>query len=252
MAPGKPFPIEFSELNHIDPDSKLRTPAGSIRYWVDLVPTEETYHEFDVGATRKGADFEIRVTVWNVKGVTIYQDDGQRNDLIVRGTLIIRSIDGSVTRHTKETDCHKFCNQDGTFNWRWKWPVVCPAASCSLVLQLMDSDALTDAEPLYDPEVVPLDHHLRLAYTNYIHHKNIENAVMGNHRTYVLFDSWPAGKMKCSIFFIFLINQNLVEVELMVMMFSCGAAPFLLSMCMLSGPILALLAIVRFSRFCYQ
>lgn len=153
LAPGKPFPVEFADLFHIDPDSKLRTPAGSIRYWVDLVPSEEPYTDYDVAAARQGADFEIRVTVWNVKGVTIFMDDGQRNDLIVRGTLVVRSVDGTVTRFTRDTDCHKFSNSDANFNWRWKFTVNCPAASCSLVLQLLDSDSLTDPEPIYDPEV---------------------------------------------------------------------------------------------------
>ncbi|CAD7959106.1 unnamed protein product [Amoebophrya sp. A25] len=193
VAPGKPFPIEFGQLSHIDPESSLKTPAGSIRYWVDLVPTEENYQNCEIAAAKAAACFEIRCTVWNVKGVSIFKDDGQRNDLIVRGTLIVRSIAGEVTRYTKETDCHKLCNADGNFNWRWKYDVDCPAASASLVLQLLDSDALSDSEPLYDPEVVPLDHHLRLAYTNF---RDKPGEVLGERRVHVVFDSWPADAPK--------------------------------------------------------
>lgn len=123
LGPSRPFPIEFGILNKIDPISHMKTPSGSIRYWVDLVPIDDTYNVQDIGEAIRGVKLEIRVTIWDVTEVTIYKDTGMRNDLVVRGILIIRDIAGKVTRVTKDTDTHTFCNEHGIFNWKWKYQV---------------------------------------------------------------------------------------------------------------------------------
>ena len=73
LGPPRPYPIEFNDLRKIDKESNLSIPCGYMRYWVDLVPADEGYNEFDVGNACVMGDFELRATIWGCEMINIFK-----------------------------------------------------------------------------------------------------------------------------------------------------------------------------------
>jgi len=130
------------------------------------------------------------VVVCNVKNIGIYKDAGQRNDLLVKGKLITKDIAGNRSISTTVTDTHKFAHKDATFNWRWKFPITCPIGAASLMLSLIDEDALSADDPIYKGKEIPLDHLIRLAYQKWL---TDPFAVLGQSTKVVLFNEHGDG-----------------------------------------------------------
>jgi len=78
-----------------------------------------------------------------------------------------------------------------------KFQVDCPIQAASLVLLLLDMDSLGDPEPIYDPVVIPLDHHIRLSYIKERDFPHSEP--LGIHKRNIIFDSWPKGTKSTKI-----------------------------------------------------
>ncbi len=62
-------------------------------------------------------DAELRVIVWQTKDVKFHDLSEKCNDLYARG-----EIDSQIL----ETDTHWRCRNRGSFNYRWKFPMVLP------------------------------------------------------------------------------------------------------------------------------
>jgi len=176
------------ELRKVDEESSLSVPCGHMRYWVDMVPSDEQYNDYDVGSAAVMGDFELRITIWGIDMINIFRDAGMRNDMVVKGSLLIRDIKGDLIKLDRETDCHKMAHDVARFNYRWKFDVQCPIASASLVIRLEDEDLISDHDAIYDPKVIPLDHHLRLTYRNW---KLNPEKILGAAHMQIVFDAWP-------------------------------------------------------------
>jgi len=60
----------------------------------------------------------MRVIVWQTKDVTVFMDQAELcNDLF---------LSGEYGEKTLETDTHWRCRNVGSFNWRWKFPIMLP------------------------------------------------------------------------------------------------------------------------------
>jgi hypothetical protein len=83
---------------------------------------------------------------------------------VIKGVLVTRDSKGTLKKMSKETDCHKYCQATGKFNWRWKFKLKCPVRSASLVVSLVDNDVIGDDDPIYLPKVVPLGKAMKTRY----------------------------------------------------------------------------------------
>lgn len=188
LAPFPPLPLETRRIVCLDDETGDENETGTIRFWVDLVSADADY--LDATFEKAFIDFEVRITVWDVSGVSIWADVGQRNDLYVKGCLLTKGVKGNISQQNFETDIHKFSHDRAAFNWRWVLNVTMPVTAAILRFRLCDSDSLSGDDSIYDPKSMPLDHQLMLAYRLEINgHKPL-----GTASRHVVFDTWPEGK----------------------------------------------------------
>lgn len=193
LAPFPPLPLETRRIHCYDEETGEKNDTGLIRFWVDLVSADTEY--IDATFQKASIDFEIRMTVWDVNGISIWADMGQRNDLYVKGILVTKGVKGNVTQKNFETDIHKFSHDRAVFNWRWVLDIRMPVTAAVLKFRLCDSDSLTGDDPLYDPKLMPLDHMLMLAYRLEVTGK----PPLGTATRRVIFDTWGAEKKSSKV-----------------------------------------------------
>lgn len=193
LAPPSPIPLETRRIHCADEETGEQNETGTIRFWIDLVSAETEY--IDATFTTKFIDFEVRITCWDVNGITIWSDMGQRNDLYVKGCLMTKGIKGSQIRRDFETDIHKFAHDRAVFNWRWVVDVRMPVVAAALMFRLCDSDTLTGDDPIYDPKIAPLDHQLMLAYRLEVNGEK----PLGTATRKVIFDTWGQDKTSSKV-----------------------------------------------------
>eukprot|EP00397_Hematodinium_sp_SG-2012_P000120 GEMP01000120.1.p1 GENE.GEMP01000120.1~~GEMP01000120.1.p1 ORF type:complete len:2655 (+),score=533.33 GEMP01000120.1:60-8024(+) len=188
VSPAGSMPIEFKTLKRSDPSTNVDLMAGHIRFWIDMVPGDDSnYLPAVIEDIVKPGEFELRVVVWSVRDIGIFKDSGQRNDLLIKGKLTTKDLSGRKSVEKRETDVHKFSNTTGTFNWRWKFPIHLPIKTASLVLSLMDQDTLTADDPIYKSKELPLDHLIRLAYQNW---RDNPTDILGPASQVIVFDEY--------------------------------------------------------------
>jgi hypothetical protein len=160
-----------------------------------MVKAGEDYVAFDFeggpftsGARKDEFEFEIRMTVIDVKNISIFKDSGERNDVTVKAVSVIQTVEGDTDIKVLATDCHKYANDIAEFNWNWKLRVKVPTMSCFLQLKLVDADMLGDDE-IYDPVILPLEQYLRIQNVKRMEGKKF----LPKHIQQVVFDSWPKG-----------------------------------------------------------
>merc|ERR1740121_956743 len=186
LAPPLCLPTDYLDVMLEDEDTGMDTKVGTMRMILDMTRDDEVFHQPEIDT--QSLAMEIRVTIWGVKGISIFKDVGERNDVIVRGKLRVKDIYGRETVINKTTDSHKWAHSDANFNWLWIFNVTAPAMLVSLTLSLMDGDTFTSDDYIYNPVQYPLDHLLMLVYKNF---KDGREPITHPAREKVVFDQWP-------------------------------------------------------------
>jgi len=184
------LPIEAKEIISEDEETGTKVPVGSLRYWVDICPVEQAYMPAKLEA--EGRKFEIRVTVWGITGISIFQDLGERNDVYVEGRLRSMGPKGEVVEKKEKTDVHKWAHDEANFNFMMVYEIQAPAQYCTIDFGMFDEDKMSENDPIYEPKELPLDHMLMLAFNNAIEGRE----PLGIDQTKIVFDSWPKKKKK--------------------------------------------------------
>merc|ERR1719379_1155750 len=207
------MPIENRTVMYLDPDSEMELEVGQMRFWIDMVKAGEDYVAFDFeggpftsGARKDECEFEIRMTVIDVKDISIFKDSGERNDLTVKAYAVVQTVEGETSITQLSTDCHKYANDIAEFNWNWKLRVKVPTMSCFLQLNLVDADMLGD-DQIYDPVTLPLEQYLLVQ-----NKKRMEGQkFLPKHVRQVMFDSWPKGTKVYKGMFCWLCGRRRVD-----------------------------------------
>jgi len=186
LAPQLCLPTEYLDVMLEDEDTGMDTKVGTMRMILDMSRDDEMFHQPEIDT--QSLAMEIRVTIWGVKGISIFKDVGERNDVIVKGKLRVKDIYGRETFHNRQTDSHKWAHSDANFNWLWIFNVTAPVMLVSLTLSLMDEDTFTSDDYIYNPVQYPLDHLLMLVYKNF---KDGRESITHPAREKVVFDQWP-------------------------------------------------------------
>jgi len=179
------FPIERLDLRRRDEQTDTEAIVGSMRFWLEMVPEGVTAPVDNIDYVT--AEFEVRVTIWEVDNIKIYMDWGERNDAYVKGRLNYTDYWGQTGLQVHKTDTHRFAQTKATFNYLWIFKVRAPVKECNLELLIMDSDKISRNDCIYDPKVYSLDHLLMLAMRNVRQGKEH----LGVLKETVTFDSWP-------------------------------------------------------------
>lgn len=159
-------PIETLPLFHPDPLFSDRR-VGALRMWVDLVQEDDPLPEVSFN-NRPGAEFEIRIRVTDVTGISVFKDEfGERNDVYVKAELAMKSPGDGLQRKTFRTDTHKYAREKACFNFEWMFKVPAPMHFCSVEFFLLDEDIFTDNDEIYESKVVPMDALIMKAYHRY-------------------------------------------------------------------------------------
>jgi hypothetical protein len=183
ISPMLNLPIETQDLILADEETGVEEKVGVLRFWVDIFPSGADKR--DVVLAHANVEFEVRITIRDISGIAIFKDFGERNDVLVKGTLHSKSSSGTV-RKNLQTDCHKYANDKASFNWQWVFRVASPANYCYLNLEMVDYDRVSNADPIYEAKQLNLDHLLMLSYHR---HLDSKRPLGEDHRT-IVFDSW--------------------------------------------------------------
>jgi hypothetical protein len=173
-----------------DEETGSMSVVGALRFWVDITPAEAFYEPAKL--TNDSRTFEIRVTIWNIAGISIFQDAGERNDVYVKGKLKTQGPNGIEIVEEQHTDIHKWAHKDACFNFRMVYRVKAPAFYCAIEFGMMDNDKISDPDPIYASKTLNLDHQLMLAFTNALDGRE----PLGIDSTQIVFDAWPTSKNK--------------------------------------------------------
>eukprot|EP00923_Selenidium_pygospionis_P002175 GHVN01003368.1.p1 GENE.GHVN01003368.1~~GHVN01003368.1.p1 ORF type:complete len:1143 (-),score=206.42 GHVN01003368.1:167-3478(-) len=162
LPPLRPMPIEISPLTRGLGAEDIGATTGYLRYIIDMHSENDPYDSLNVSDLSVTEDFELRLTLWKVTDISVFKDNGQRNDLMVE--CRIRWTDYNLVKHYEvyRTDIHSFANREGHFNWRIINPLQLPVASLDCEFRLVDVDAFQEDELIYQPERLPLDSFARL------------------------------------------------------------------------------------------
>jgi len=188
MRPPARSPMESRMLMIDDPSTGIRRSVGKLRYIIDMLPGN-VHAKPPEAMTLKKFPFHIMIKVWGVNGIGIWRDAwAERNDVKVRGTLVVDDLNGTRTLHHRETDTHQMATKEASFNQKWTFALEAPVAAVSLVLRLVDVDTGGLREDLiYKKEVLALDHAVLLCWRNTMHAMPLP----GEFFQEVLFASWP-------------------------------------------------------------
>jgi len=185
-------PIECRELYRSKEDAALGGHGvGSLRLWMDIVPSYDPYSPAQLDNVME--IFEIRVTILDVRGITIFRDLGQRNDAIVHGCLHAKDYLHQEKLAHVQTDVHAWSRSIASFQWRWIFRITAPLTLCALELRLMDKSSLGDVL-IYNPVVLPLDYMVMIAFLNWREGRRR----LGVSREQVIFDTSPMPRRRWS------------------------------------------------------
>jgi hypothetical protein len=184
VAPPGRLPVEIVDMFVEDEDTGTETKAGVLRLWVDMSLESDNYTPAKL--TIPLQDFEVRIVIQHIKNICVFRDAGERNDCKVKGTIKMKDYLGRLKQRTVETDVHQWATSEAAWNWRWIFKVQAPCSVCSLAFSLMDSDSMSDDDPIYDTKEYPLDHMVMLALTS----RRDGLPPLGTLKEKVVFDSW--------------------------------------------------------------
>ena len=148
-------PIESVALYDADPLFADRQ-VGSMRLWVDMV--EESYSLPEVHfSTGKKEEFEVRIRVKDVDGISVFKDFGERNDVYIKAELSIQSPGGGLQNKIFRTDTHRYAREKACFNYEWVFQVPAPTHFCSVEFFMCDEDTFGEVDEIYKSKVVSLE-----------------------------------------------------------------------------------------------
>eukprot|EP00745_Piridium_sociabile_P020311 TRINITY_DN31229_c0_g3_i1.p1 TRINITY_DN31229_c0_g3~~TRINITY_DN31229_c0_g3_i1.p1 ORF type:complete len:496 (+),score=46.58 TRINITY_DN31229_c0_g3_i1:80-1567(+) len=170
LGPKRPFPLEILDVRRKGSTDALGIHTGSLRVIVDLVPDDDDllYDDVPIEDCVRIENFDIRLVIWRVEGITIFKDLSRRNDVVFEITLISTAFDGRRKQVTQRTDCHKFAQDVANFNWRMIFPISVPAYHIELLVKMIDVDNVGADSFIYSPTSYQLDHLARVSYNRQI------------------------------------------------------------------------------------
>eukprot|EP00929_Paragymnodinium_shiwhaense_P066234 TRINITY_DN33197_c0_g1_i1.p1 TRINITY_DN33197_c0_g1~~TRINITY_DN33197_c0_g1_i1.p1 ORF type:complete len:2741 (-),score=745.43 TRINITY_DN33197_c0_g1_i1:71-8293(-) len=180
-------PIEGRDLVRVDQDTEMEMKVGLLRYWVDITPCSDPYPDVTLQSDQK--EFEVRVTIWGIKEISIFQDFGERNDVFVRAKMTALSANGDMINDYQDTDIHKWAHDSANFNWNVAFVVKCPTIMADIEFSMFDADRISDADPIYDSEVMAMDQYLTTAYFRQM---DGEPTLPTDLSKRIVFASWPS------------------------------------------------------------
>jgi len=180
-----PSPLEIVELFRDDEETAGEDRVGNLRLWIDVYPLGA--HLPEEPEIFQPAEFEVRITIYDVKNIKIFRDFGERNDVYVKSTFRSTNYADAHTVRNHETDVHKYARHEASFNCNVAFTCHAPAAECTLEFTLMDADKFGDNDVIYYPKTYSLDQFVWLAYR-----AQREGAPhLGPLTDTVIFDRWP-------------------------------------------------------------
>lgn len=187
MRPPARSPMEARTLTFDDPHTGIRKSFGTLRYIIDMLPGNVNPKPPD--AMLKKFPFHITMKVWEVKGIGIFRDAwAERNDVKVRGTLVVDRLDGTREEHHRETQTHRWATKEANFNEMWTFALEAPVKAVFVDLRLVDVDVGGLREDLiYKREVLALDHAVGHSWRNTFR----DVPLLGEYFQEVVFASWP-------------------------------------------------------------
>ena len=116
---------------------------GLLSLWVDIFTEEEARKFPSIDISIDPEPYVLRVVIWQVKGARSMDPLSNQNDLYIVGRLLCVNLDGAASTNRKQTDTHwRAKNGEGSFNWRWNFPVTMPLKDMQLTLQAWDKDII--------------------------------------------------------------------------------------------------------------
>lgn len=162
LATANIAPIEALALYDADPLFADRQ-VGSMRLWVDMV--EESYSLPEVHfSSGKKEEFEVRIRVKDVDGISVFKDFGERNDVYIKAELAIQSPGGGLQNKIFRTDTHRYAREKACFNYEWVFQVPAPTHFCSVEFFMCDEDTFGEVDEIYKSKVVSLEKFILRAY----------------------------------------------------------------------------------------
>lgn len=155
LAPPSPAPIEALALYR---DGKQRGKAGTLRTWMDLFTFQERVPEVDFSSLKEiPMPLQVQIKIFQVDGISVFKDFGERNDVYVRGILTCQPVGKQASVALLRTDVHKYAHKMASFNYSWTFDIEAPVRECHMTLELLDQDTVTGADQIYAPKVLSLE-----------------------------------------------------------------------------------------------
>ena len=126
-------PVEFRQLYH----QSTKVSQGVIKCWIEIIPADSNQNSIPwVITPRPPTDFEVRLVIWETKGVESMDWEGTTD-------VYCRAYFDSVEK-SKRTDIHyRSMTGKGSFNYRMKFHISHPSKDHILNLQVWDADAFS-------------------------------------------------------------------------------------------------------------
>jgi len=188
VPPLSLMPIETHYLHEAGPsgDYSANKVTGVVRLWAEMFGEDDKYSEVQF-RNQKPQPYEVRVLVKDIKGISVFKDSGERNDVYVRATMQCRAPGYKAEKKVFKTDTHRWAREEASFNWLWVFTVHAPACYCTLEFSIIDEDTFTDNDHIYGDKVFPLDNLLMLQYEA----DSGQGEPLGVVPQKVIFDSYP-------------------------------------------------------------
>eukprot|EP00435_Cladocopium_sp_Y103_P015983 s341_g3.t4 len=157
LAPPSPAPIEALALYR---DGKVLKSGktGTLRTWMDLFTFQERVPEVDFSSLKEiPMPLQVRIKIFQVDGISVFKDFGERNDVYVRGILTCQPVGKQASVALLQTDVHKYAHKTASFNYSWTFDIEAPVRECHITLDLLDQDTVTGADQIYAPKVLSLE-----------------------------------------------------------------------------------------------
>lgn len=155
---------------------------------MDLFTFQERVPEVDFSSLKEiPMPLQVQIKIFQVDGISVFKDFGERNDVYVRGILTCQPVGKQASVALLRTDVHKYAHKMASFNYSWTFDIEAPVRECHMTLELLDQDTVTGADQIYAPKVLSLEPLVAASYFA----RTWKKAEPSEVRHQVVFDCFP-------------------------------------------------------------
>lgn len=130
--------------------------------------------------------------IFDVNGISVFKDFGERNDVFIAGVLTMKAIGKQEETIKVKTDVHKFARKFASFNYLWTFKITAPVQHCCLELSLLDDRFISD-DMIYLPKKLALESFMDFAYK----HVKDDGMSSSSVKHLIVFDQTPREAPTC-------------------------------------------------------